>query len=232
MKDKKNKKRKRTREEAEKYYLEKFYKDYKEPIKINNKYAPLGVIPILVFLHWKNPDWETTKFFNAYGFNIFAGLVLTALIISIFYFIIQFFKNRTSNVDFKSFRSLDSYYMSGNSIRFIKQTILTLPFYYYIKIKSGEDFLAFLNIGDVMREADISYWVFVVPFFICFYLVKLEFLNTNFDLDNKYVDKNAGVNANAFGFGMFYGLLGWIGAALFDVTIIIIYILKIIIGDL
>jgi hypothetical protein len=198
----------------------------------NDKYAPLAVIPILIFLHWKNPDWETTKFFKAYGFNIFTGLILTALIISIFYFIFQFFKKKASNVDFKSFRSLDSYYMSGNSIRFIKQTILTLPFYYYIKFKSDEDYLAFMNIGSVMREADISYWIFIIPFLICYFFVKLEFSNTEFDLNNKYVDKNVGVSANAFAFGMFYGLSGWIGAALLDAMLVILYILKIIIGDL
>jgi len=122
--------------------------------------------------------------------------------------------------------------MSGNSIRFIKQAILTLPFYYYIKFKSDEDYLAFMNIGSVIREADISYWIFIIPFLICYFFVKLEFSNTEFDLNNKYVDKNVGVSANAFTFGMFYGLSGWIGAALLDAMLVILYILKIIIGDL
>lgn len=198
----------------------------------NDKYAPLAVIPILVFLHWRNPDWEITKFIKVYGFNIFIGFLLAALIISIFYFIFQFFKKKASHVDFKSFKSLDSFYMSGNSIRFIKQTILTLPFYYYIKIKSGEHYLAFMNVGSVMREADISYWIFIIPFLLCYFFVKLEFSNTIFDLNNKYVDKNAGVAANAFAFGTFYGLCGWIGAALFDAVLVILYILKKIIGDL
>ena len=203
-----------------------------ENSQYNDKYAGLAAIPILIWLHWKNPDWETTKFFKVYGFNIFVGLLLTALIISIFYFIFRFFNKKASYVDFKSFKSLDSYYMSGNSIRFIKQAILTLPFYYYIKFKSDEDYLAFMNIGSVMREADISYWIFIIPFLVCYFFVKLEFSNTNFDLNNKYVDKNAGVAANAFAFGMFYGLCGWIGAALFDAMLVILYILKIIIGDL
>ena len=227
----------RKKKDAEKYYTKKYFKNDVKSSNSNNQnnddiYTGLAVIPVLIFFHWRNPDWVTTKFFKEYGFNIFVGLLLASLIISTFYFIFQFFKKRASNVDFKSFRSLDSYYMSGNSIRFIKQTILTLPFYYYIKFKSGEDYLAFMNIGSVMREADISYWIFIIPFLICYFFVKLEFSNTNFDYNKKYVDKNAGIAANAFAFGMFYGLCGWIGAALFDAMLVILYILKIIIGDL
>jgi len=181
----------------------------------------VGVPAAIVFLLWKN-DVPIIKFLKDYGVRIFVSLFIIGLISLLIYLIFLNVNKQSSNTNFKSFRSLDRYYMSGNLIRLIKQTILTLPFYYYIKFKSGENFLAFLNIGDVMREADISYFIFIIPFLVCYYFVKLEFLNTEFDLNNKYVDKNAGVAANAFAFGMFYGLFGWVCAAILDVILIVI----------
>ena len=188
----------------------------------NDNIAVLFVGPIAFgFLLWNNPDWLITKFLKDYGIRIFVSLFVIGLVSLLIYLIFFNINKQSSNTNFKSFRSLDRYYMSGNLIRLTKQTILTLPFYYYIKFKSGEEFLAFLNIEDVMREADISYFIFIIPFLVCYYFVKLEFLNTEFDL-NKYVDKNAGVAANAFAFGMFYGLFGWVCAAFLDVILIVI----------
>jgi hypothetical protein len=197
----------------------------------NDKYAPLAVIPILIFLHWKNPDWETTKFFKAYGFNIFIGLLLVGLTFSLLFLIFKYLNKKRLSVNTRSFHSLNTYYHDGNFSRIIKQALITFPILYFIKIRADQ--LVIFDLSSAIEKAELSYGLIFVPFLICYFLIKTEFMNTNYDYKgDEFVDKASAVQRMGIRYGIFYGIFGWILAFLIDWFIIGLRIGYIIIMDL
>ena len=195
------------------------------------KFAPLLVIPFLVFLHWKNPDWETAKFFKAYGFNIFTGLILVGLICSVFFLIFKYFDKKKSTFNTKSFHSLNKYYHDGNFFRIVKQGLITFPILYFIKIRADQ--LAIFDLSSALEEAELSYGLVFVPFLICYFLIKTEFMNTNYDYKgDEFVDKASAVQRMGILYGIWYGIFGWILAFLIDWFIVGLRIAYIVIMDL
>ena len=118
------------------------------------------------------------------------------------------------------------FYQSGNPYRVFYQTLISLPFYYYVKIKADEPF-TFFKFKYAIEEADISYWALFIPYLICYYLIKLELLNTNYDFNKrKFVDKDVAAERMGIQYGLFYGSFGYMGAALFDFIISCTFILR------
>lgn len=157
------------------------------------------------------------------------------LVIFIFYLIylaIKFLKtkwikyrNKVSSLNKKSFKSLLDHYQDGNFYRVLYQTLLTLPIYYYIKIKSGEPFV-FFNFSSSIDNADVSYWLLLFPFLVCYYLIKIEFLDTKFDYNQDvYVNQSAASERCGIKYGIYYAIFGYIGAALIEFSLSLLYFL-------
>ncbi len=166
---------------------------------------------------------------------LYEGLLLCVILIIIFgppYYLSVLLAEkirRDSKKNLRSFKTLNEYYHNGNLPRVIKQTFITLPFYFYIKLKSDEPF-SFMFLSSAIEKADISYWSLLIPYFICYYLIRLDFQNTNFDYKgNQYVDKTSGVQRLALMYGIWYGAFGWLGAACIDLLIFGIYMIRLII---
>ena len=161
------------------------------------------------------------------------GLIIALLFIILFgvpfYFVILMVEKINIKRNLRSFKELNEYYHNGNFARVIKQTFVTLPFYYYIKFKAEEPF-TFLFFKSAIEKADISYWTLLIPYLICYFLIKLEFQNTNFDhIGEKYVDKNAGVQRLGLIYGIWYGLFGWIGSVVLDFLLMAILVIRLLI---
>ena len=160
---------------------------------------------------------------------IFTILFYILIFSAIVNWIIIFTDKIKNKKNLRSFKELNEYYGSGNFIRVIKQTILTIPFYFYIKLKADEPF-TFLFFYSAVEKADISYWIIIIPYLICYFLIKLEFQNTNFDyIGEKYLDKNAGVQRLGLIYGIWYGLFGWIGSAVLDFLLMAILVIRLLI---
>ena len=71
------------------------------------------------------------------------GLIIAVVFIILFgvpgFFIILLVEKirRDSKKNLRSFKTLNEYYLNGNVPRVVKQTLITLPFYFYIKFSSG-----------------------------------------------------------------------------------------------
>ena len=163
------------------------------------------------------------------------GLIIAVVFIILFgvpgFFIILLVEKirRDSKKNLRSFKTLNEYYLNGNVPRVVKQTFITLPFYFYIKFKADEPF-TFLFFKSAIEKADISYLTLLIPFLLCSYLIKLEFQNTKFDyIGEKYVDKNAGVQRLGLIYGIWYGLFGWLCSAILDFLLMAIMVIRLLI---
>jgi hypothetical protein len=123
----------------------------------------------------------------------------------------------------KSFRSLLDHYQDGNFYRVLYQTLLTLPIYYYIKLKSGDPFV-FFNFSSSIDNADVSYWLLLFPFLVCYYLIKIEFLDTKFDYNQDvYVNQAAASERCGIKYGIYYAVFGYTGSALIEFSLSFLY---------
>ena len=136
-----------------------------------------------------------------------------------------------SSKNLKSFSSLNKHYLDGNFSRIIIQTLITLPILYFIKFKADQ--LVVFDISSALDDADISYLIIFVPYIICYFLVKIEFSNTNYDYEgDKFVDKASGIERMGIIWGIWYGTFGWIGAILIQFLIIGLRVVYILITDI
>ena len=157
-------------------------------------------------------------------------ILLVIFIFYLIYLVVKFLKtkwikyrNSVSLLNKKSFKSLLDHYQDGNFSRVLYQTLLTLPFYYYIKIKSGDPFL-FFNFSSSIDNADVSFWLLLFPFLVCYYLIKIEFLDTKFDYNQDlYVNQAAASERYGIRYGIYYAILGYVGAALIDFSLSFLY---------
>tara|TARA_Y100000389_G_C17366954_1_gene466836 strand:+ start:90 stop:887 length:798 start_codon:yes stop_codon:yes gene_type:complete len=196
---------------------------------VNDPYSILGTfigIP-LIFYVWRSYDTTIIE----YGFNIFTGLLLVGLICSVFFLIFKYFDKKKSTFNTKSFHSLNKYYHDGNFFRIVKQGLITFPILYFIKIRADQ--LAIFDLSSALEEAELSYGLVFVPFLICYFLIKTEFMNTNYDYKgDEFVDKASAVQRMGILYGIWYGIFGWILAFLIDWFIVGLRIVYIVIMDL
>jgi hypothetical protein len=196
---------------------------------VNDPYSIAGSligIP-LIFYVWRSYDSTIIE----YGFNIFTGLLLVGLIFSVFFLIFKYFDKKKSTFNTKSFHSLNKYYHDGNFFRIVKQGLITFPILYFIKIRADQ--LAIFDLSSALEEAELSYGLIFVPFLICYFLIKTEFMNTNYDYKgDEFVDKASAVQRMGILYGIWYGIFGWILAFLIDWFIVGLRIAYIVIMDL
>lgn len=203
------------------------------PQNNNDPYTIAGTligIP-LIFYVWRSYDSTIIEFIKLNGFNILIGLLLIGLICSLFFLIFKYFNKKKSSFNTKSFHSLNKYYHDGNFFRIVKQALITFPILYFIKIRADQ--LAIFDLSSAIEEAELSYGLIFVPFLICYFLIKTEFMNTNYDYKgDEFVDKASAVQRMGILYGIWYGIFGWILAFLIDWFIVGLRIAYIVIMDL
>ena len=203
---------------------------------VNDPYHILGVLagPALLFYvlrSYGSTIIEFIKRFTINGFNIFIGLLLVGLICSVFFLIFKYFDKKKSSINTKSFHSLNKYYGDGNFFRIVKQALITFPILYFIKIRADQ--LAIFDLSSAIEDAELSYGLIFVPFLICYFLIKTEFMNTNYDYKgDEFVDKASAVQRMGIIYGIWYGIFGWILAFIIDWFILGLRIAYIVIMDL
>ena len=218
--------------------------NHEQPEKEKNAYPPnytiLGVIILFAItgplFNWGPFTGLTYKEFFFKSLNFIKQNILQILLVIFIFYLIYLavkllktkwikYRNKVSLLNKKSFKSLLDHYQDGNFYRVLYQTLLTLPLYYYIKIKSGDLFL-FFNFSSSIDNADVSYWLLLFPFLVCYYLIKIEFLDTKFDYNQDlYVNQAAASERCGIKYGIYYAIFGYVGAALIDFSLSVLYFL-------
>ena len=122
--------------------------------------------------------------------------------------------------------------VTGERSLIIKQTIITLPFYYYIKIVSEENLLWWKHFFKIWKDGQISFLNLIIPLifplFICYWIVYSDLNKTEYDLDTtEHLDKREAVPQMSRHFGFFYYIYGMLGAALIDFALFLLKFLPI-----
>ena len=227
---------KASQKNIDKFKRENYWKDW---VRFLEKIFPIiplfflfAIMSFFDFGPFKDVIWLSELSINVFNFlkEYYISMILLVSLVFLLIFLIDKwnrYKFYTYNkIDKNSFKSMIDFYQSGNPYRVFYQTLISLPFYYYVKIKADEP-LTFFKFKYAIEEADISYWTLFIPYLICYYLIKLELLNTNYDFNKrKFVDKNVAAERMGIQYGLFYGSFGYMGAALIDFIITSTFILR------
>ena len=112
--------------------------------------------------------------------------------------------------------------VTGERSLIIKQTLITLPFYYYIKYVSEENLLWWKHFFKIWKDGQISFLNIVIPliilFFISYKIIYSEFIKTEYDeyMVKEYGNKSKVIHDMSLIFGFEYFIFGILGAALVD----------------
>ena len=78
-----------------------------------------------------------------------------------------------------------------------------------------------------LKEADLFLPLLFIPHLICYYLVKEEFSNTNYDKKGKkYLDKATAIQRAAIWYGLWYGFFGWCLVFVLDLLIFLLSVIS------